>query len=49
MMTHVTPENLEQEELEAHAEEYAAPKDLEDIDEIDWSPTATTIFSMPTK
>ena len=34
MITHVTPEDLEQEELEAYAEEYAALKDFEDVDGI---------------
>ena len=37
MITHVTPEDLEQEELEAYAEEYAALKDFEDVDGINWS------------
>ena len=37
MITHVTPEDLEQEELEAYAEEYAALEDFEDVDGINWS------------
>ena len=32
MITHVTPEDLEQEELEAYAEEYAALEGFEDVD-----------------
>lgn len=35
--THVTPEDLEREELEAYAEEYVALEDFEDVDEINWS------------
>ena len=34
MITHVTPEGLEQEELETYAEEYAALEDSEDVDAI---------------
>ena len=37
MITHVTPEDLEQEELEAYAEEYAALEDFEDVDGINRS------------
>ena len=36
MITHVTPEGLEQEELETYAEEYAALEDSEDVDAINW-------------
>ena len=35
--THITPEDLEREELEAYAEEYVALEDFEDVDEINWS------------
>ena len=34
MITHVRPEDLEQEELEAYAEEYTALEDLKDVGSI---------------
>lgn len=37
MIKHITPEDLEQEELKTYAEVYAALTDFEDLDGIDWS------------
>lgn len=48
-MTHVTPEDPEQEELEVYAEEYTVLKDVEDLDGFHWSLTTSTGSSMFTK
>lgn len=48
VITHITPEDLEQEELEAYAEDYTL-KDVEDLDGIDWSLTIPIFSPMSTK